>query len=261
MKIKTEEFLNLLMWTANIFARPTFRNLTGSYESWLYEKNLNRRLFDLEKRKLVVRDVDSPRDRLYRLSNLGRLHVLGGRDPQERWSRSWDGYWRLVLFDVPVERNVDRENLRRYLRGRGFGYLQKSVWISPDHLNEESRILRIGQIHVESLLLLEAKPCGGESNSQIVAATWDFTSINRRYEQHLEVLAARPSGALRSRAAGMTLADWAAREQEAWLSAVRIDPLLPEQLLPSGYLGQKSWLQRMKILGTVGQQIRRFDPS
>ena len=57
----------------------------------------------------------------------GRLHVLGGRDPETQWARPWDGQWRLVLFDVPTGQNSQRERLRRYLRDKGFGYVQNSV--------------------------------------------------------------------------------------------------------------------------------------
>jgi DNA-binding transcriptional regulator PaaX len=39
-----------------------------------------------------------------------------------------------VLFDVPTGQNAQRERLRRCLRDKGFGYLQNSVWISPDPL-------------------------------------------------------------------------------------------------------------------------------
>jgi hypothetical protein len=31
---KTEEFLNLFLWSAEQLMRPTFRNLTDSYEAW-----------------------------------------------------------------------------------------------------------------------------------------------------------------------------------------------------------------------------------
>lgn len=43
-------------------------------------------------------------------------------------------------------------------RDKGFGYLQNSVWISPDPLAQEREILGGGKINVESLLLLEARP-------------------------------------------------------------------------------------------------------
>ena len=124
-------------------------------------KGLLRQVAVLEKHQLIERDRDAPDDRMYRLTWQGRLHALGGRDPQARWSRQWDGCWRLVLFDVPTAQNTHRGRLRRYLRAKGFGYLQKSVWITPDSLEEERQIVGGGKINVESLILLEARPCAG----------------------------------------------------------------------------------------------------
>jgi hypothetical protein len=79
MQPKTEEFLNLLLWSADQLMRPTFRNLTDSYESWAYRNGLMRQVATLEQQQLLERDASSPDDRLYRLSAQGRLHVLGGR--------------------------------------------------------------------------------------------------------------------------------------------------------------------------------------
>ena len=194
----------------------------------------------MERQHLLERDASSPDDRLYRLTAQGRLHVLGGRDPEQRWARPWDGQWRLVLFDVPTGQNAQRERLRRYLRDKSFGYLQNSVWITPDPLAEERRILGGGKINVESLILLEARPCAGESDAEIVAGAWDFERINRRYARHLKVLAARPGGALRNDAAAKALLRWAAAAREAWLDAVTNDPLLPGRILPFDYLGQQA---------------------
>jgi phenylacetic acid degradation operon negative regulatory protein len=159
VKPKTEEFLNLLLWSADLLARPTFRNLTDSYESWAYRNGLLRQVATLEQQQFLERDATAPDDRLYRLTAQGRLHVLGGRDPEAQWARPWDGQWRLVLFDVPTGQNAQRERLRRYLRDKGFGYLQNSVWISPDPLTAEREVLGGGKINVESLILLEARPC------------------------------------------------------------------------------------------------------
>src|SRR6185369_8453724 len=168
MQPKTEEFLNLLLWSADLLARPTFRNLTDSYESWAYRNGLMRQIATLQRRQLLERDTTFPNDRLYRLSAKGRLHVLGGRDPEERWGRPWDGQWRLVLFDVPAGQNAQRERLRRYLREKGFGYLQNSMWITHDPLVEERQILSGGKTNVESPLLLDARPCPRESDTEIV---------------------------------------------------------------------------------------------
>jgi phenylacetic acid degradation operon negative regulatory protein len=259
MNSRTDEFLNLLLWSADVLTRPTFRNLTDSYESWAYRNGLLRQAAKLERQQLLERDATCPDDRLYRLTAQGRLHVLGGRDPEERWARLWDGQWRLVLFDVPTGQNAQRERLRRYLRDKGFGYLQNSVWISPDPLEQERQILGSGKINVESLILLEARPCAGESDAEIVEGSWGFECINRRYARHLKVLETRPRIALRNISAAKALLRWAAMEREAWLDAVTIDPLLPGRILPSDYLGQRAWRRRVEVLRDAGRQLRTFN--
>ena len=258
MKPQTEQFLNLLLWSADKLANPTFRNLTDSYESWAYRNNLLRQVAVLENQQWVERDPATPDDRLYRLTRKGRLHVLGGRDPQVQWSRKWDGYWRLVLFDVPNTQNSHRKQLRRYLHGKGFGCLQDSVWITPDSLDEEKHVLVGGEINVESLILMEAKPCAGESDAEIAAGAWNFDLINRRYARHLEILDERPKGALESETTAKSLRRWATAECQAWLDAVLDDPLLPERILPCDYLGQWAWRRRVEVLREAGRQLRTF---
>ncbi len=45
--------------------------------------------------------------------------------------RKWDGYWRLVLFDIPEKQKIGREALRSKLKQLGFYQLQKSCFIHP----------------------------------------------------------------------------------------------------------------------------------
>ena len=258
MKPKTQDFLNFLLWSADKLTRPTFRNLTDSYESWAYRNGLLQQVTKLERQNLIESDPASPGERIYRLTWQGRLHALGGRDPEARWSREWDGCWRLVLFDVPTSQNTHRTRLRRYLRDKGFGYLQNSVWIMPDALEEERQILNGGKINVESLILMEARPCAGESNAEIVAGAWDFEQINGRYGRHLKLLGQCPDVELETETAAKNLLRWATLEREAWLDAVGRDPLLPEKLLPEDYLGQRAWRQRIAVLQETGRKIRSF---
>jgi phenylacetic acid degradation operon negative regulatory protein len=46
-------------------------------------------------------------------------------------TKNWDGLWRVVIFDVPVEKNKLRRELRRGMVLYGFKILQKSVWVYP----------------------------------------------------------------------------------------------------------------------------------
>jgi len=109
------------------------------------------------------------------------LHALGGRDPEAWWSRDWDGLWRLILIDIPVKQNNRRDKLRRSLRDKGFGHLQKSVWITPDPLRERWEGMLGGKVDVTLLSQLEARRCGGQSDAEIVSAAWDFKTINYFY--------------------------------------------------------------------------------
>ena len=80
---------------------------------------------------------------------------------------------------------------------------------------------------------------------------WDFDEINRRYGDYLKV-ASRESQ-LRRKAGQVpdALAHWLRDERAAWLYAVNLDPLLPEALLPPGYLGQKAAAVRQAALASV----------
>jgi DNA-binding transcriptional regulator PaaX len=258
MKPKTEEFLNFLLWSAEQLCRPTVRNLTDSYEAWAYRQGLLRQVATLTKQGLLEQSRGPHDDRLYRLTEQGRLRALGGSDPQIQWARKWDACWRLVIFDVPETENIRRDRLRRYLRGRGFGCLQGSVWITPDPLAGEREVLAGGTINVKSLILLNAKPCAGESDAQIVAGAWDFDKINKHYAKHAEILEQRPNALLRDSVAAKALQLWAGAEREAWLEAVSNDPLLPERLLPDGYLGCATWRRRTEVLREAGEQLRSF---
>jgi len=258
VKPKTEEFLNFLLWTADKLRQPTFRNLTDSYESWAYRNSLMRQVASLANLELVEPGVGMAGDRLYRLTDKGRLHALGGRDPDDQWSRHWDGRWRLVLFDVPMERHVHRGRLRRYLRARGFGCLQGSVWVTPDPVAGEREVLAGGKVNVNSLLLLEARPCADESDEEIVAGAWDFERINQCYTRHIEILDQHPGGPLRDHTAARTLQRWAALEREAWLAAIGMDPLLPKRLLPEAYLGCQAWRRRIEVMRHAGEQLQSY---
>jgi len=159
-----------------------------------------------------------------------------------------------------MAQNARRERLRRYLRSQAFGCLQKSVWITPDPLQAEHDILAGGKVDVGSLILLEARPCADESDTDIVISAWDFERINHCYARHIEVLEQRPTDPLRDGAAAKALRQWAAAEQEAWLDAVSVDPLLPERLLPPDYLGRQAWRRRLEVFGRTAQQLRNFSP-
>jgi len=251
--MNTEELLYLLLWGAEKLTRPTFRNLTDSYESWAVRNGFHD-LPRLERKGLLERAPNTAA-RIYRLTELGRLQALGGRDPEAKWNRVWDRKWRLVIFDIPETRRKARLRLRRFLREQGFGYLQQSVWISPDPLGSAIQQLSAKGEDVESFLTLEAQPCSGESDQSVVSGAWDFDRINDLYRKCLKVLGELPDEPLQ-RSQPSSLEIWARNERLAWQQAIRLDPMLPDALLPEGYLGKKTWQMRQRVLRQAGRSAQ-----
>lgn len=260
MKAKTEELLYLLLWTCECALHPTCRNMTESFEGWAYRNGLLRRIQRLERERLLKRTCTPHGGRLTQLTEAGRLQALGGRDPDECWKRSWDGQWRLVLFDVPEAERTTRNELRAFLRRRGFGCLQGSVWVSPHPVEEEQLRLAEERHSVKSLLILNARPWAGATDAQIVAGAWNFASINARYEKHGVTLARRPRGKLATTSAAEVFRMWLREERSLWTDAIRADPLLPECLWPPQYSGASAWRNRARVMAQAAAQMRGFVP-
>ena len=256
MRASTEEFLYTLLWTADSILQPTWRNLNETFESWAYRNALGRRLETLERTKLLERKSTFDTSRVYRLTAEGRRMALGGGDPQERWERHWDGYWRVVMFDLPVRASALRIQLRRFLLQHRFGYLQQSVWITPDGLEEVQQKLEGLPADAESLTLFDGRPCGGESDAALVRGAWDFPAINTLYERHRMIVGECPDLPSRRTHPGPRFWAWARREREAWKAAVHEDPLLPLGLLPAEYFGRRSWEARKQLFSRLALGFR-----
>lgn len=44
---------------------------------------------------------------------------------------SWDGFWRIIILDIPENRKNERESLRYLLKKANFVCVKNTVWISP----------------------------------------------------------------------------------------------------------------------------------
>jgi phenylacetic acid degradation operon negative regulatory protein len=188
--------------------------------------------------------------RVYRLTRKGYLRALGGCHPEERWNRGWDGKWRMVVFDVPEKMCALRNNLRRHLRSAHFGGLQRSVWISPDPLHEIAVKLKNTVSSCGVMTFFEGLTCCGERSSELVAAAWDFGKIAGNYQDylaHLKHLPRTGDAGLRNR-----LLEWGCQEKKLWSACLAEDPLLPRELWPAGYPGEKAWQKRIQSLRHAG---------
>jgi DNA-binding transcriptional regulator PaaX len=240
--------LRVMLSVSDGLMQVSLEVLTSAWGRWLGPQRFARKLAQLERLGLVEQTGFSQEDpgRVIRLTEAGRLAEAGGRDPNASWQRAWDGRWRMVLFDVQERKRTDRIRLQRRLRRLHFGYLQDSVWISPDAVETLRKALGGFTADAALLTLMEAQPCSGESDADLVRGAWDFARINRCYDDYLEILRGG-SAAMGER----TRRNWLQTEWRAWHRAVRGDPLLPEVLLPHGYRGREAWERRRERMGRL----------
>ncbi len=253
MRVKSELLLYRLSWTVDIMLSPTWRNMNDSFESWAYRNGCLRQIQTLEAQRFVEsrKEPRTDKDRVYRLTELGRRAALGGRDPESEWSRAWAGQWGLVMFDVPEAERHTRGLVRKTLRRLHFGCLQMSVWISPDPLSQIASELKQVQVEASSLVLMEARTCAGESPPDLVGAAWDFKRINRAWEtleRHLALAPGKTSGK-------EALLKWSETEYDLWRTCMSLDPLLPKALHPGDYQGVRIWKLRQNVLAALGRLL------
>lgn len=257
MNSKTELLLLHLLWSADVMLRPTFRNLNQGFEGWAYRKGFLPQIHRLEAEGFLESNK-SPLDksRLIRLTEAGRIAALGGRDPEQAWSVPWDNKWRLFLFDIPEKERALRRRVNRALNGFGCGCLQGSVWISPHVAAGVGALFKEHGDDCSHLIMLEADSRGQKVDIKMVKTAWNFSRINNLYRRHLEILEAFP--ACRKDTA-ITLLNWSKLENQAWMDAVRSDPLLPRVLLPADYLGVKAWKKRRAVLRKAARLASETD--
>lgn len=80
----------------------------------------------------LVEEFNSEHKQYLRLTDIGkqRLNNIALECESGLVSTSWDGYWRIVLLDLPEDRKNERDALRYLLKKAEFACLKNSVWIS-----------------------------------------------------------------------------------------------------------------------------------
>jgi len=244
MKAKTELLLYQLMWIGEQVVHPTINNLTTSFEAWTNKKALRQTIHRLEQQEYLETHGRSL-DRVIRLTEKGRRLVAFERNPETEWRREWDGKWRLVLFDIPQSENFLRQKLRKLLKENHFGCFQRSVWLSPHPMDSINELVRKVAPGLASLSLMECRLLRGQSDAEVVKATWDYSRINENYKVYIDYLNRHPAKRILE-----DIDQFIVEEKRLWESALMHDPLLPKTLAPSEYLGKKAWYLRKRKLST-----------
>lgn len=126
-------------------------------------KLLRRNLRRLQDQK-ILEIINEDGNEVIKLTQKGHIKYLRFKlEALSLKGKSWDGKWRLVIYDISKLKKSAQENFRRVLKQINFFPLQKSVYLTPYQCKEEIDYLREYFNLSEEVLLLEISKLENES--------------------------------------------------------------------------------------------------
>jgi predicted transcriptional regulator/CRISPR/Cas system-associated endoribonuclease Cas2 len=116
-----------------------FNSKNRNYRSSYYIRTV---ITQLEKNKLaeIKKTKWGPR---MRITEKGKLTLRAYEKISKKRKETWDGRWRIVIFDIKEYKRSVRDALRFQLVAFGFVKLQNSVWVYPYACEEIIALLKI----------------------------------------------------------------------------------------------------------------------
>jgi len=152
---EAEEILKLVgagVFLAASLVAPGLSRLAGSLIYNSQEKEawkrfnlpyLKRTLNRLERQKLVTTRIENGQQ-IVEITEVGKRRILrlALNETTIKKPASWDGYWRLVSYDIPKQLTPQREVLAEYLKVWGFYPFHQSVYLHAYPCEKQIEFLR-----------------------------------------------------------------------------------------------------------------------
>lgn len=224
---------DLIRWMEALgFSEPAVRAaVSRSVKSgWIIpEKDGRKAYYRLSDR--VAWQVEQVRDRLYQ--NVGQ----------------WDGQWRILIYAVPEAKRTVRDRFRNELVLLGFGTPSPGVWVSPTASLEAARDLVRFYGLGDYVELFQAQRFTAGNPLELVRKAYNLDAAQQRYREFVRLHPFNPK-----------------TPEEAFVRLTRLvhearkllflDPGLPPELTPPGFLGPEAHQRFLELHAYFGQKAR-----
>lgn len=182
----------------------------------------------LTRRRLLARSRNGRRT-FYRLTPgaLRQIDVGAERIFTFGAGEKWDGRWSLLAFSVAEPDRHLRSRLRNSIRFLGFAPLYDGLWISPsDRMDSIAGLM--AELGIDRFTFFRADAAPGSLAT--LESAWDLETLRAEYEAFI----ARFSPVRQRLDPARALVD-RTHLMDAWRSFPRLDPDLPDSLLPADW--------------------------
>ncbi len=170
--------------------------------------------------------------------------------------------WLLAVFSVPEAERHRRHVLRSELTRLGFGMVAPGVWIVPAHPDDATAetLQRLGLDSYADLFHADHLAFGDPADK--VGRWWDLDELERRYEAFIRAYEPALARLKRSgpRSGEESFAQYV-RVLTDWRQLPYLDPGLPAELLPSGWIGIRAAEEFFALRSMLEEPARAYVTS
>jgi phenylacetic acid degradation operon negative regulatory protein len=154
----------------------------------------------------------------------------------------WDGTWTLLSFSLPESMQRERHDLRSRLAWSGFGPVQGGLWIAPGRVDAAGIVSSLG-LNTHTRVFF-ARADETTDIADLIRDAYDLSEVSSRYEGFLRQWdGVAPDGD--------PLAE-RLRLIAEWLDAIRRDPRLPLEHLPTDWPAARA----QRVFRTLAETFR-----
>lgn len=165
--------------------------------------------------------------------------------------RTWDGLWRVVIFDIEEKSRQIRNMLRDKLKSLGFAMWQESVYITPHPVAEEMNEFFEEKDLFPSCVCFEAKLSKTLDNKELASFLFHLDGLAQSYStltlEAENIIETLKTGKINKTKSYEHLRNLVERLQQTMLS----DPFVPEELFPQVREREKA----QKTIATLTKQL------
>jgi len=193
----------------------------------------------------------------FKITSLGKIK-LTSEIPALSFGRvKWDGFWRMLIFDIPEKEKKLRDILRGRLKEFGFGKWQKSVYISPFDIGKEVAEFIKSHGLEEYAFILESKKILAGGQRELARVVWDLDNLQARYLELLGLCGELNTLLKRREVEKTKVKDLWQKLRDLHSDILVEDPGLPKGLLPPDWLREEAERLFNKISQTISQETER----